>query len=124
VLLLATLLTSLPTLLTLRTGCSLQGRTPADLIRALRQRFIADPLMVTGLPSLASFDWAALGAEASLIHRTAPGINCMFGPLSAEVSWHISLHLKLHCFSIECLPFVLLSCRSSRNSFPASPTLL
>ncbi|KAF6265615.1 Nse4 C-terminal-domain-containing protein [Scenedesmus sp. NREL 46B-D3] len=61
-----------------------KGRTPADLIRALRQRFIADPLMVAGLPSLAAFDWAALGAEASLIHRTAPGISCMLGPLSAE----------------------------------------
>ncbi|WIA14152.1 hypothetical protein OEZ85_002694 [Tetradesmus obliquus] len=61
-----------------------KGRTPADLIRALRQRFITDPLMATGLPPLAAFDWAALGAEASLIHKAAPGINCMLGPLSAE----------------------------------------
>jgi hypothetical protein len=46
--------------------------------------------MATGLPSLAAFDWAALGAEASMIFRTAPGLSCMLGPLSAEVS---SLHL-------------------------------
>jgi hypothetical protein len=65
--------------------------------------------MVTGLPSLATFDWAALGAEASLMFKAAPGINCMLGPLSAEVSGLHTQAARLivaYCFLCYqgCLP--------------------
>ncbi|KAF8063801.1 NSE4A [Scenedesmus sp. PABB004] len=59
-----------------------QGRTPADLVRALRARFVADPLPGQGAGDVC--DWASLGAEAAALHRRGPGLGCMLGPLAAE----------------------------------------
>lgn len=83
-----------------------QGRTPADLVRALRYLYVNDP-METGMPGCASFDWAGLGAETSFMFRTAPGVNNMLGPLHAEVRHCVQterlvdagviLNLCLHC---------------------------
>ena len=62
----------------------MQGRTPADLVRALRYMYVNDP-METGMPGCESFDWAGLGSETNVMFKTAPGVNNMLGPLHAEV---------------------------------------
>jgi hypothetical protein len=65
----------------------LQGRMPADLIRALRSTFLCDPMSAHN-PSISpeDFDWAGLGAAVSGMHRTVPGVSCLLGPLEAQVS--------------------------------------
>ena len=39
-----------------------------------------------GLEDPSSFDWYGLGEEVSDLFRTCPGVSCMLGPLTAEVS--------------------------------------
>lgn len=64
----------------------LQGRMPADLVRALRGAFLVDPMAATNPQlQLRDFDWAGLGVAASGLHRTVPGVSCMLGPLEAQV---------------------------------------
>jgi hypothetical protein len=66
---------------------AMQGRMPADLIRALRSTFLCDPMSAHN-PSICpeDFDWAGLGAAVSSMHRTVPGVSCLLGPLEAQVS--------------------------------------
>lgn len=66
----------------------LQGRMPADLVRALRGAFLVDPMAAANPQlQLQDFDWAGLGVAASGLHRTVPGVSCMLGPLEAQVGW-------------------------------------
>lgn len=62
-----------------------QGRMPGDLIRALRATFLHDP-SAAHQPRLQphDFDWAAVGAAVSGLHRTVPGVSCLLGPLEAQ----------------------------------------
>lgn len=69
--------------------CSMQGRQPADLVRALRGTFLHDPMSAHN-PVLQpeDFDWAAVGAAVNGLHRTVPGVSCLLGPLEAQVRRH------------------------------------
>jgi hypothetical protein len=65
----------------------LQGRLPSDLITALRNTFLNDPMSDTSYePGPHDFDWAALGAAVGGLHRTVPGVSCLLGPLESQVS--------------------------------------
>lgn len=63
-----------------------QGRMPADLIRALRGSFLCDPASAHNA-SLGpeDFDWGRLGAAVRGLHRTVPGVSCLLGPLESQV---------------------------------------
>eukprot|EP00775_Hariotina_reticulata_P011264 gene11264-11414_t len=62
-----------------------RGRTPADFVAALRNQYVNDPLAASGPLQFDAFDWPQLGAEVSHLHRRAPGLQCMVGPISAEI---------------------------------------
>eukprot|EP00879_Flechtneria_rotunda_P021445 GHRR01022602.1.p1 GENE.GHRR01022602.1~~GHRR01022602.1.p1 ORF type:complete len:249 (+),score=60.38 GHRR01022602.1:691-1437(+) len=68
-----------------RSQASNQGRTPGDLISALRMAFVIDSIAAAaGGMHEDAFDWAAMGGGCSGMHKSGPGVNCMRGPLAAE----------------------------------------
>lgn len=83
--------------------CHVQGRMPSDLVRALKNAFLVDPMAAYN-PQLGpqDFDWAGLGAGVSGLHRTAPGVSCLLGPLEAEVSFVWFCGRKHHHLYLWC----------------------
>jgi hypothetical protein len=63
----------------------MQGRTSFDLVSVLRATYVRgeDP-QSSGREDPSAFQWSELRAESSKMFRTAPGVNCMLGPLDAE----------------------------------------
>ncbi|KAK9915331.1 hypothetical protein WJX75_007729 [Coccomyxa subellipsoidea] len=61
-----------------------KGRTPNDLIRALKTEFVATAHpQEDGANIPEAFNWAALSKLAARYFKHAPGISCMLGPMDA-----------------------------------------
>lgn len=73
-----------------------QGRTPHDLVRALKTEFVS-----TGNPQEDganipdAFNWVALARVAAKYFKHAPGVSCMLGPMNAAPKVHLP---NLYCW--------------------------